>query len=1108
MTRTRVILKSLRFYWASNLAVLAGVAVAVAVLVGSLVVGDSVKGSLRDLALGRIGGATVVIERPRTFRASLASDVLGSPALLLEGAARTPEADFSIPHVQVVGADDTFARIFPDSLATLSARDAFVNRRLAGELGIREGDALVVTLPRGGAAPIESIFGRKGRVDTLVTARVIVRRILPDGGVGLFSLRADRPRPRNLFVSRAWLAAQLGEPDTANTVFITGDQSNHFLDLGLQLHTLFSLEDFELSLTDSGPGRTTLVGRRIAVPPSVAATARELALKAGATAERRSVSLANSVRRADNDPGTPYSLIAGVEDLSGFESAGAALPAALGNNDILLDEWLAEDLRADVGANLWAEFYVAGPRGEIATVHRAFKVVGVVRMAGDALARDFVPEVRGMTDTRTMSDWDPPFPVDLKRIRQRDEDYWEKYRATPKAFVSLDAVRALWTHGLDPAVAERTPWITGIRIAGAPAFASDLRGALAPADGGFAVRDVRAEALAAANASTDFGVLFLSMSFFLVAAAAMLIFLLMRLTIDRRAAQVGLLLAEGFTPDAAARVLVGEALLVALAGVVVGVPLGIGYAGAVLWALKAGWSGAVADFPLALHVGRTSVAVGAFAGFLVAAIAIRLSARMLRKLPPLVLLSGWQAIAAELRGRRAPALVVGTLALALASALVLLSAAKMLAAGTGFAAAGALLLVAGLALLAAALGRPHRSGERISITRLALRSAARHRARSLLTAGLIACAALVIVTVAAFRRDPTREHPGPKDSGTGGFSLIVRTDLPVFADLDTPEGRKKIGFTDAQSADLTSARIYSLRESRGDDISCLNLQRSKSPRVVGVPDAFIQRGGFLFGAHDPLSADDSGNPWRLLIEPAGNVFPAFADADTAQWQMHVALGDNVTVPSPGGASARMRLAGLMPGSLFAGDLVVAETSFVRAFGSESGYRMFLVECPADDEPHAAHALRAALGDFGVDVQRTTEVLAAYASVQNTYLSAFQTLGGLGLALGTFGVVAVLLRSVIERRAELGMMLALGFTVGRVRALVLIENVLLLALGVAIGAAAALVASAPQLVSSAAGVRWGELALTVGGAAAVGLVSCALAAGFAVGRDVVVALRSE
>ena len=49
----------------------------------------------------------------------------------------------------------------------------------------------------------------------------------------------------------------------------------------------------------------------------------------------------------------------------------------------------------------------------------------------------------------------------------------------------------------------------------------------------------------------------------------------------------------------------------------------------------------------------------------------------------------------------------------------------------------------------------------------------------------------------------------------------------------------------------------------------------------------------------------------------------------------------------------------------------------------------------------------------MEVNKTADKLAAYLSVENTYLTTFQALGGLGLVLGSLGLAVVLLRSIWE-----------------------------------------------------------------------------------------------
>ena len=120
---------------------------------------------------------------------------------------------------------------------------------------------------------------------------------------------------------------------------------------------------------------------------------------------------------------------------------------------------------------------------------------------------------------------------------------------------------------------------------------------------------------------------------------------------------------------------------------------------------------------------------------------------------------------------------------------------------------------------------------------------------------------------------------------------------------------------------------------------------------------------------------------------------------------------------------------------------------------------------------ACAALESALGDYGLDAVPAADRLADLLAVQNTYLATFQSLGGLGLLLGTLGLAVVQLRNVLERRGELALMRSVGFRRRRLSAMVLLESALLLLLGLAVGCTAALVAVLPHWLAGGAAAPW-------------------------------------
>jgi ABC-type antimicrobial peptide transport system permease subunit len=190
---------------------------------------------------------------------------------------------------------------------------------------------------------------------------------------------------------------------------------------------------------------------------------------------------------------------------------------------------------------------------------------------------------------------------------------------------------------------------------------------------------------------------------------------------------------------------------------------------------------------------------------------------------------------------------------------------------------------------------------------------------------------------------------------------------------------------------------------------------------------------------------------------------------------------------------------------------MSEENFVRAFPSQQGYRFFLVDAEGVRTRDAAAALSGVLerelNPFGFDAVTAADRLEAFHRVENTYLSTFQSLGGLGLLLGTIGLAAVMFRNVLERRRELGLLRAVGYDRTRVSQMIVAEAMLLLGAGLCAGTLSAAVAVAPAWLGR--GARPGStLLILLGGVVVAGVLSSVIAARAALRGDVLNALRAE
>lgn len=390
---------------------------------------------------------------------------------------------------------------------------------------------------------------------------------------------------------------------------------------------------------------------------------------------------------------------------------------------------------------------------------------------------------------------------------------------------------------------------------------------------------------------------------------------------------------------------------------------------------------------------------------------------------------------------------------------------------------------------------------------MALRSAGWNPRRSLLSVTLVASACFVIATVASSTRDPSNDE-SVIEEGAGGYRLLARSDVPLHHDINTADGRFDLGFGDAADELLSSVPVVALRTVPGDDASCLNLYQPQRPRLLGAPASLIDAGGFHFAAS---LADGHGvdNPWELLNSDLGpEAIPVIGDANSAQWILKMGLGDELVIANERGRSVRLVLVGTLRESIFQSELLMSEEQLLRHFPSRSGFSFFLIDADVEQATAVSEALEETLDRFGFDVTRSAQRIADFLVVQNTYLSTFQALGGLGLLLGTLGLGVILVRNVVERRGELATLRALGFPRRSLSRLVLAENLLLLVAGIAIGAGAALVAVLPRLFLGDLDLPWRSLSIALAAVLTIGMTASTVAVALSARIPLLPALKAE
>ena len=116
---------------------------------------------------------------------------------------------------------------------------------------------------------------------------------------------------------------------------------------------------------------------------------------------------------------------------------------------------------------------------------------------------------------------------------------------------------------------------------------------------------------------------------------------------------------------------------------------------------------------------------------------------------------------------------------------------------------------------------------------------------------------------------------------------------------------------------LKTASLYGLRLRPGEDASCLNLFQPQRPRIVGLSQKFLDRGGFTFT--DLLTS--APNPWQLLSQSSGDTIYTFVDAHSAQYILHRQLGEYIAVKNDRNQEVYLKIAGLLQTSIFSERIV-------------------------------------------------------------------------------------------------------------------------------------------------------------------------------------------
>lgn len=1036
--------QSIKHYKKGHLLILIGIIISSGIVTASLIIGDSVKMSLKQISQQSLGKTQYVITAqnryfPVSFANKVASeiDALVAPLLVLKGSTSSDKNEIRLPDVQINGINSKFWNIGSNQALSLNKNEIAINKKMAKEMNLEVGDEILIRVEKASFVPLETPF--VSNESNAVSIRSEVKYILNANEFGNFDLTTSQITPFNVFIPITQLSGLMFNGEFANHILIPTSPIQLSM-LKNKLSEIWTIEDINFHIRElEHVNQLELISDRIFIEQQINTLFDDNSSK-----QNILTYLVNYIRK--DTFATPYSFVTGISNNTEFN---------IHENEIIINQWLADDLKAKNGDTINLEYYTVSGIREIEKNNRSFIIKGIIAIEGVAADKSLMPAFEGLANVDHCSDWDAAIPIDFDKIRDKDEKYWDDYKGTPKAFISYQKANEIWGNIWGKS--------TSLRFSDSidkNTITKKILKQLTPADFGIVVFDKKSEANWSASNAVDFAQLFIGLGFFLIIAALILTALLYSMLMDKRRNEHGIFLSMGLDNKTIRKLLLSEVFFITLIGVILGIGSGILFVQAILYFLNTIWNDIVRVSSIQIFVNAPTIILSIIINSILIIATIWLNLRK-RLRQPITRIRQKTEISGIGNLNR---LQKYSFYIFIVSILILVGLAFLIESDTSYQSNGMFFFL-GFVLLSALLSSVGlifyfiSKGKKMTINplQIGIKNLVFFRKNNLSTIIILSIGTFIVFAV-GLNRSNFYKNANQKTSGTGGYTYYAETSVAVLANMNTNEGKEKYGI-EHLDLDFAQLKIY-----EGDDASCLNLNRIIRPKILGLnKNSFCKDKRFSFAT--VMENANKENYWCLLKKDLGdNTFPAIADQTVIQWGLGKKIGDSIAYRNEAGDTIHLVLVGGLSNSIFQGHLIVSEETFVKNFPSVSGSKIMLIDNEQDDNEELKNELYAAFRNQGIEVQNAAERLAMFNSVTNTYLDIFLALGGLALILGTIGIAIIIIRNINNLQSTFAAMQAYGVERKQIFRIIFTENIMILIIGVFTGLLAGIVSGIPALQS--------------------------------------------
>ena len=976
--------------------------ITVTVIVGSLVVGDSVRTTLIKRVAERLGDTETIIFSRNSF---MSEKLLDAPlfgettrGILLTNGFISQNRKL-IP-VFVWGVDDL----------SITKGTAKINEALAKELTTSSSNDIVLRLPATGLVPSGSLFVTENYTTSL--------RLSNDGIVnaaegGNISMKNEQVIPFNIFIDRNELGETLEVEGKINLILDNKHISSE------DLNKVWNYASSGLSVEHKNHF-TEITSDRIFLQEQVIETIS----RSNDEPNRLFSYLVNSIET--ENVSIPYSFITAIDQYKG---------EIIQKNEIILSDYSAKRLNTEVGDMVSVSYFTSQDLKTLATDTIFLRVKQIVPLSDLAADTSLSAEFPGLSDVERCTDWDSDLPINMDLITNEDEKYWEDYRSTPKAIIAYEAAAPNWSNAYGNA--------TAIRVANTEPDLSVLRAEMF----GIQLIHPREIGLFAAKNGVDFSSLFLSLGFFIIISAMLLMLIPLLEMLRQRQHEIATLKALGYTHKRIAQLLWIESAPVVLVSSTVGTMGGLLYTSLIMWLLGNIWRGATHTDGFSVYPDITTLIIGLITGIGISLLLLRTTIRRTLKTQNSKFNISKNSTFL-IQGKNTSQLVTPTISSILALVVIGINFI-FLQSATLFVLAG-IILIGTSALWGNYLICRNSSAKTDGFcsSKLVWATLSANRKQSLLSFFALATGVFIVFSVGLNRK-------GFADSsqirtGTGGYSLWCESTVPVYHNMATQAGREKLSLTDLPA----NTKILQCLRYNVDDASCLNLNKVTTPTVLGVDMDALSESDF-YVEKNYWSADENEVFKRMQVS-INSVYPALIDETVLTWGLMMNLGDTLRYENDKGESISILLAGTLPNTIFQGNILIDHKLFSDIWGETAGSEVFLLKTDEHQTEDVKTLLSQALNEYGVIVSTTNDRLKLFNTVTDTYLTIFLTLGGLGLLLGIMSFIIVIRKNLTMRYKEIHLYRTLGFTDNKIEETLCRENLIVPLYAIIIGIISSLV----------------------------------------------------